>query len=102
MSEEKLRGLLGALISAQDAVTCAAELVPDRETDDKLVTAYKNARNAILSEFAALRQQRDELAEALKSIGADSCCQTEGCCIDDPYCYVMTARAALASIEETE
>ena len=48
-----------------------------------------------------LRDAAPDLLAALEGIALGACCQTPGCNTDDPKCYVMEARAAIAQAKET-
>ena len=52
--------------------------------------------NAELDALAIHSNAVKALFDTMKEIARDSCCQTPGCCIDDPMCTPMTARAAVA------
>ena len=39
------------------------------------------------------------LLAALRDIASGPCCETPGCCVDDPKCEAMMARAAIAAAE---
>lgn len=62
MSEKRLKELLAKLMRAQDDVTHYNEAGPDyaHETD-RLILERSDIRDAVISEFVTLRQQRDEL-----------------------------------------
>jgi len=40
----------------------------------------------------------DHLETVLKELGEGSCCQTPGCCEDDPMCDPMIARAGIREV----
>jgi hypothetical protein len=40
------------------------------------------------------------MKEALEQVASGSCCQTPDCCIDEPYCDAMVARAALKKAKD--
>ena len=80
--------------------TLLAELITAQENLSRAFALRDNAHNAIMAEFAALRQQRDALAEILEATASCGPCLRSACHIDNPLCGQMLARAALASVEE--
>ena len=104
MNDEKLAELLQNLLLLQSSVSIALNSVGqfhghDEDSIVKLIAGRDKLHVAILSKFAALRQQRDELAEACRYFvkGWQTVPATDR--VDVAY---RLARAALASIEETE
>lgn len=46
-------------------------------------------------EISDLYERVAKLEEALEGLAAGQCCETPGCCTDDPLCDTMIARQAL-------
>lgn len=90
-----------------DCIRCAdvidsltAEVAAVREKRDWLQERYDQGRDVATS----LTGDNKRLREALEGFASSTCCQTPGCCVDDPHCDTMTARQALAArqIETSE
>jgi len=49
-------------------------------------------------ELGPLKPRYEYLKTVLGELGEGSCCQTPGCCEDDPMCDPMTARAGIREV----
>lgn len=72
-------------------------LLEHSEPDDDIVCPYCSGSIiiALQAECAALKKENEQYAAGLHEIAGGQCCETPGCCPDDPMCDVMIARAAL-------
>ena len=64
--------------------------------EEHIEAAYEN----VVTAYCHIQLQNIRLRKALKQIASYQCCETPGCCIDDPMCDAMVARAALKASNE--
>ena len=99
MNDNELLGLLTRFRLIQNDLTRIRILGRDYGKEAKLFTERDNTRNAITSGFAALRQQRDKLAEACRAFVT---AWERSHQLEKTDLAIRLAHAALASIEGAE
>lgn len=84
---------LSDLVELQDEITHLVEGGNPAHT--YTLTKKQNERRQLIDGIVS---DYNTLLECVIGIAGESCCETEGCTVEDPMCDVMKARAALVEI----
>lgn len=77
-------------MNAREALDIIEKTIPE--------LTYAFGAQQALDVIATALAERDALWQALTEIASGPCCESPGCCPDDPMCEPMMARAAIANV----